>query len=331
MSNQLSNLLKKWFESREDTQWVLGTVYKTHGSAYRKAGSYMLINEQGQQFGLLSGGCLEADIVLNSRKVMEYGNTIMLVYDSTDQDDIAFQFGLGCGGKVYIMLQLITTDNDLGLCEVLELLKERQPGVYYQKIGTSQSYVKAVQGTLTHSSEIKLIENEEWLVTNILPEPHLLIVGGGVDAIPVVNIAKQLGWTVTLVDPRISNARREKFPTADFILRKIDENFILHAKKLHIEAVIVMSHSINIDADAIFKIQTLDLKYVGLLGPIHRFDEVLKKAGLTKTSLTTTISSPAGFDIGGQLPESIALSILSECHSFIYGKEKNIFSINKSE
>lgn len=324
----MSNLLNKWFESKDDTQWVLGTVYKTEGSAYRKAGSYMLINEQGQQFGLLSGGCLEADIVLNSRKVMEYENTVMLVYDSTDEDDIAFQFGLGCGGKVYIMLQLITTNNDLGLCEVLELLRERQPGVYYQKIGTNQSYVKTIQGTLTHSSEIELIDNEQWLVTNILPEPHILIIGGGVDAIPVVNIAKQLGWTVTLVDPRVSNARRENFPTADFVLRKIDENLISHVKKLRIEAVIIMSHSINIDADALFKIQTLDLKYVGLLGPIHRFDEVLKKAGLIKASLKTTISSPAGFDIGGQLPESIALSILSECHGFLYGKAKIISSFN---
>lgn len=329
MSNQLSNLLKIWFESKDDIQWVLGTVYKTQGSVYRKAGSYMLINEQGQQFGLLSGGCLESDIVLNSRKVMHYKNTVMLFYDSADQDDIAFQFGLGCGGKIYIMLQLITNKNDLGLSNLFKLLRKRRTGVYYQKIGDNHSYVKTGQGSLTQSSVIKLIENAEWLVTNILPEPHLLIVGGGVDTIPVVNIAKQLGWIVTLVDPRVANARKERFSNADFIIRKIDENLLSHANKLNINAAIIMSHSINIDADAILKIQSLDLKYVGLLGPIHRFSEVLKKAGLNKDSLKKNISSPAGFDIGGQLPESIALSILSECHGCLYGKSKIISSINK--
>ena len=324
MSNQLSDLLKIWFKSKDDTQWVLGTVYKTQGSAYRKAGSYMLINGQGQQYGLLSGGCLEADIVFNSRKVMQYENTVMLVYDSTDQDDITFQFGLGCGGKVYIMLQLITTKNDLGLCNVFKLLQERQTGIYYQKIGANNSYVETDSSVLIQSSKIKLIDNEQWLVTSIIPEPHLLVVGGGADAIPVVNIAKQLGWIVTLVDPRVAYARKEKFPIVDFVLRKIDEKLILHAKKLRIEAVIIMSHSVNIDSEALSKIQSLDLKYVGLLGPIHRFGEVLKKAGLPKASIKTTVSSPAGFDIGGQLPESIALSILSECHGFLYGKEKTI-------
>ena len=74
MSNQLNALLNTWADARDDTDWVLGTVYKTEGSAYRKAGAMMLINGYGQQFGLLSGGFLEADIVRNARKVMQTGN-----------------------------------------------------------------------------------------------------------------------------------------------------------------------------------------------------------------------------------------------------------------
>jgi xanthine/CO dehydrogenase XdhC/CoxF family maturation factor len=221
MSNQLSNLLRIWFKSKNNTQWVLGTVYKTQGSAYRKAGSYMLINGDGQQFGLLSGGCLEADIVLNSRKVMESEKSVLLVYDSNDEDDITFQFGLGCGGKVYVMLQLVTAKNDLDLYKVHELLQNRKTGTYYQKIGGNHSYVKKKASFSTRFSQIKLIDGEEWLITKILPEPHLLVVGGGVDAIPVVNIAKELGWIVTLVDPRVANARKEKFPFVDFILKKL--------------------------------------------------------------------------------------------------------------
>ncbi len=324
MSNQLSNLLRFWYTHRDNTLWVLGTVYKTVGSAYRKAGSYMLINGDGQQFGLLSGGCLEADIVLNSRKVMQFKKTSMLVYDSSDRDDITFQFGLGCGGKIYIMLQLITKENDLDLSNVFKVLQSRNTGSYYQKIGGDESYIKHEHHNQEKLSQIELINGEEWLITKILPEPHLLIFGGGVDAMPIITIAKELGWMVTLVDPRVANARREKFKIVDYILKKIDEDLILHSKKLRVDAAIIMSHSIDIDAEALLKIQNLDLKYVGLLGPYRRFTDVLKKAGLAKGSLKTTVSSPAGIDIGGQLPESIALSILSECHGMLHGKEKII-------
>ena len=45
--NNLSNLLNYWKASDEEVTWVLGTVYKTEGSAYRKAGAHMLINEYG--------------------------------------------------------------------------------------------------------------------------------------------------------------------------------------------------------------------------------------------------------------------------------------------
>ena len=69
--NNLSNLLNYWKASDKEVNWVLGTVYKTEGSAYRKAGAHMLINEYGDYYGLLSGGCLESDIVLNARKVMQ--------------------------------------------------------------------------------------------------------------------------------------------------------------------------------------------------------------------------------------------------------------------
>ena len=58
-----------------------------------------------------------------------------------------------------------------------------------------------------------------------------------------------------------------------------------------------------------------------MLGPSHRFARVLEAAELERTCLTTPVSSPAGLDIGGELPESIALSIVSECHAVLQGKQ----------
>ena len=84
MSNQLTTLLNAWKQGKDETDWVLGTIYKTEGSAYRKAGAMMLINGNGQQFGLLSGGCLEADIMRRARAVMQTQQGALLVYDAND-------------------------------------------------------------------------------------------------------------------------------------------------------------------------------------------------------------------------------------------------------
>ncbi len=73
MSNQLISLLQSWYPQRDAADWVLGTVYKTEGPCYRKAGAMMLLGSQGQQLGMLSGGCLESDIHRHSRQVMLSG------------------------------------------------------------------------------------------------------------------------------------------------------------------------------------------------------------------------------------------------------------------
>lgn len=86
MSNQLSALLQAWQDKRDDTEWVLGTVYRTTGSSYRKACA-MMINGFSQYFGMLSGGCLEADILRHARRVMQSGEVDRIRYDGSDEDD----------------------------------------------------------------------------------------------------------------------------------------------------------------------------------------------------------------------------------------------------
>ena len=76
------------------------------------------------------------------------------------------------------------------------------------------------------------------------------------------------------------------------------------------------------DAQALRSMQSIDLGYIGLLGPIHRRAEVLEKAGLTEDILRTHVSGPAGIHIQGEFPEEIALSILTECHMVLYKRRE---------
>jgi xanthine dehydrogenase accessory factor len=328
MTNHLSQALTHWFENKDQTQWVLGTIYKTEKSAYRKAGAMMLIDGFGQQYGLLSGGCLEADIKLNAKRVMQTGKSLLLTYDSQDEDDLAFQIGIGCGGVVHIILQPITAENDLGLSDLREALNNRRGGVYRQLIADKQApeatfdFNGPLQNfDIAQRSTLETQEGAEWLVTQIRPDPHLLVVGGGPDAMPVVEMAKRMGWYVSLVDPRAANARKEFFASADVIGREMGAELTQYAHESRIDAVVLMAHSVSLDAQALKDLHKVEsLKYLALLGPRHRHDTVLDEAGINWQDAIVPISGPAGLDIGGDLPEAIALSILSECHAALHGR-----------
>ncbi len=317
MSHQLRDLLAAWYP-RRDEDWVLGTVYKTEGSAYRKAGAFMLIDSLGQPYGMLSGGCLESDIVRNARRVLHSGEALLLRYDGSDEDDISFQLGIGCGGTVHIMLQPLLASDDLALSALHLSLQRREGGVYRQRIGGRETQFEPHVNQRTTRSVIEVRADGEWLSTPVTPPPHLLVVGGGIDVQPVVELAVVLGWDVSLADPRPANARPERFPSVGTTLRELGSPLVDYMSDASVDAVIIMSHNVELDAEALKCCQQVDLAYVALLGPRHRYRQVVEHSGLTDKALRTTVSAPAGLDIGGQLPESIALSMLAECHAVLH-------------
>jgi xanthine dehydrogenase accessory factor len=91
MANNLKQLLDIWYPQRDSQLWVLATVYKTESPSYPKSGAMMLFNDQGQQYALLSGGCLKADIQCQAAKVMRSQQSLTVCYDGSEEDDISFQ------------------------------------------------------------------------------------------------------------------------------------------------------------------------------------------------------------------------------------------------
>ena len=317
--NNLSNLLNYWKASDKEVNWVLGTVYKTEGSAYRKAGAHMLINEYGDYYGLLSGGCLESDIVLNARKVMQTKQSKTVVYDSFDEEGIAYKTGVGCGGKVYILLQNVTQSNRDVLGQIFSSLKRRVGGVFRQDISSNFMSFVEKPTPKPSSSYLEKFGDTESLLSFVSVDPHIMIFGGGLDAVPLVKFAKMLGWYVSVIDPRPANARLERFPSADFLGKSIDENLLKYARKAGVRGAVIMGHSIKLDSESLLFVQNLPLEYVGLLGPKKRFQEIRKLINLKKKDLRNPVFGPAGLNIGGNVPESIALSIISQCHEKFYG------------
>jgi xanthine dehydrogenase accessory factor len=319
MANRITQLLTYWTEDRDKHLWVLATIIQTDGSSYRKAGAMMLINDMGQYFGLLSGGCLESDIMRQARRCWDNKQNRIIEYDMREEEDLAWQLGIGCGGMVKILLQPVHADNDyLKLDEMSRHLELRQKVEYHQQIDEGfplNQVIPMMDLRQNITAHIRSNTKIDVFVQQLKPAPLLVVFGAGVDAKPVVSIAAELGWQVLLVDPRVGYAKVEFFPKASQIIRQSLATLHDVTWLRQIDAALILTHNIKLDAAALTLVQSSSAAYVGMLGPIHRTDRVLDIAMLTRKDLSKPLANPAGLRLGGELPESIALSMLSEVHA----------------
>jgi xanthine/CO dehydrogenase XdhC/CoxF family maturation factor len=66
----------------------------------------MLIGENGEMFGTVSGGCLEADVLERARQVLQTSAAQIFTYDTTAQEDSVFSLNMGCRGVIRICLSV---------------------------------------------------------------------------------------------------------------------------------------------------------------------------------------------------------------------------------
>jgi len=328
MNNHVNYLLSQWLPLKDKHKWVLGFIFKTEGSCYRKAGAMMLFSDAGHQLGILSGGCLESDIVKKAYRVMDDGVSRTAVYDDEDEEDIAFKLGVGCGGVVHLSLVALTQENQfLGLDEVSRLLSLGCGCVWETDVAGLQGQCEPIDTANHRPRKAQLIQRDSKDILSIvlLPPIHLLVIGGGFDATFMTQMAKAQGWTVSLWDPRPAQARVEHFPDVNYLVEDTDiDTLSVHIAQHRIQAAVLMSHHREIDAKALKLLSTQKLMYAAMLGPLHRKKEIMELAGLSDTSFCDYFASPAGFDIGGELPEHIALSVISQCHAVFHDKPAHL-------
>ena len=141
----------------------------------------------------------------------------------------------------------------------------------------------------------------------------------------MTKLASSQGYLVSLWDPRPAQARVEHFPEVNYLIDDpTTEGVRLHLNEHNIQAAVLMSHHREIDAKALQLLSMQSLTYTAMLGPVHRKQEIMDLAGLSDTNFTQYFASPAGFDIGGELPEHIALSVIAQCHAVFHTKPTHL-------
>jgi len=325
------DVLSAWQNHSPNSTWAMAIIVDCQGHSYRKRGAFSLVNQDGEQLGILSGGCLEADIRLMARKCISLNKVLTKEYDGRDETDASYQ--MGCGGIVWVkFIPLNDANNHLNLIEVLECLEQRESVRYGLDHGLAnsldhQSHLKSDHNSQNHnqlqSVDIRSYVNshhDAQLNVEIKPKIHLLICGGGKDVTPVCQFAKQLGWQVSVWDPRAAYANKNDLVNADTILKEPHSVLATFATKQKVNFAVLMSHSLELDAQALNTLAKTDIKHIALLGPKKRFEDVVAACGEDRSNIKPNLSGPAGLDIGGDLPTSIALSIVAKFHGIAFNK-----------
>ena len=320
MSNRFQDIVYQWHQQKDQFDWVLATIIQTKGSSYRKAGAHMMINSLGQAFGLLSGGCLEADLKRRARQCWATGQSQVVCYDMSDETDIAWQLGIGCGGMVRVLIQPIAQANQYHNLHLVHEMFTKNQAVCYQLSIDNVSINRCNELAEQHT---QFDEATQCFTSLIRAKPKLVVFGGGVDTLPLVSLAKTMAWDVTLIDSRSNYARPSVFKSVDTIINQPYQSLVKHPALIHCDAIVVMHHNIEHDAHAIALAQHSKATYLGLLGPKHRTERVFEQACLQDIHLRCPLTNPIGLDLGGDLPETIALSIVSQIQAHLSCTDAN--------
>lgn len=311
---------------------VMATIVEIEGSGYRREGTRMLISQNGEFTGAISGGCVEKEVWLQSAIVFKTNKAKLMTYDG--------RYRLGCEGTLYILIEPVEVKSSLlnSFLEFYKSYKTLQISCYYTK--TEKQSLGA--GSILHLNDenYKLKDSEPQgeiqglskFTQYIQPAKVLYIFGSEHDSVALSSIASIAGWDVTIVAHPLNEKDRTFFPDAERIIHILPEE--TGTLSFHCQtACILMSHSFSRDLAYLMELSKIDIPYIGLLGPHKRkaqlLDKLIELQPEVSEKFLDNIYGPVGLDIGAETPQEIAIAILAELQS-VFSKTEVDHLRNKS-
>lgn len=309
---------RRWLT--EHGQVALATVVSTWGSAPVPPGGQLVV-APGERFeGSVSGGCVEVDVLVEAADVMTTGKPKLLEYGVSDE--AAWRAGLACGGAIKIFVERLTRA-DIPAVETIIDAGERRRSILIvtpiadgaRRIHAADDECPAELAEFFSSGATSLVDTPDGqvVVQPLVPPVRVIIAGATHIGQVFAEMARLVGYSVTVVDPRPMFANAERFgagvsmpewPDGSFDELGLDER----------TAVVALTHAAHIDDEALAAALRSPCMYVGALGSrttnAKRLER-LKGRGFSDEQLKR-LHAPIGLNIGAKGPAEIAVSILAE-------------------
>jgi xanthine dehydrogenase accessory factor len=327
---------------------ALATLVNTRGTTPRKEGAKMLVGEGGRVLGSVTiGGCVDAQVIEESAAVLADQTPRLLELNLGDEE--AWEIGLTCGGTIEVFVEPVDlekpADATLAVYERLrqhaesggrgavltrlQAADETGPhngakmllldsGTREGTLGEAALDTAAVSqgaaaikagksGTLT-------VEGTRVFAEVFVPPSILLVVGAGHVAMPLVTLARVLGFKTVVVDGRPRFATRERFPDVDDLKIGIPSELVQDIPLVASTALVLVAHDYKYDLPVLLHALGTPVGYIGLLGSSRRGKailDLLREDGVTEDALAR-VHVPIGLDLGAQSAPEIALAVLAE-------------------
>jgi len=335
---------------QKNEPFALVIVVSSQGSTYRKPGALALVARNGTTQSVISGGCLEPALRDEAMHVISTDTSTSLLLDTSTDDDLIFGSGTGCRGRMRVLIIPVMPDNPHPVYKAIVSAHQMQQPVKLalainkHHCGNGMAWcgdqrwsfgdritdmdtlrnaaiaehtvISAIEDSISNS-----VQQPVTIATFIVEAPRrLFIIGAGVETPLVIRMARTLGWHTTLADHR--ETQLESFANeADESMCSRPLALSNDLKGTCFDAALIMSHNASIDLEGLQLLAPRAERYVGLLGPPARRDELLQQLTDTqRDQLSQRLHAPLGLRLGGDGPESLALSITAELqHCFHHG------------
>jgi len=292
-------------------QVTLGTIVKTWGSAPRPVGALVVVRDDGQVVGSVSGGCVEDDLIEKVRdKKLAKDLPQLVTYGVTNEE--ATRWGLPCGGTLQVVLEPVSDASGLGA--LLDTIGRQQ-------LVKRRLDMKTGRATLEPGQWQDALEFDGTTLSTVHgPRWRLILIGAGQLTQYLAEMARMLDYHVSVIEPREEYAAAWRVPGVP-LDRRMPDDVIAEANLDGHSAVVALTHDPKIDDLALMEALKSAAFYVGAIGSKKNNDARRKR--LVEFDLSDNeigrLRGPVGLYIGSKTPPEIAVAILAEMTAVRHG------------
>lgn len=338
---------------REGRRAARALLVEVEGSAPLPEGASMLIEEGGGVEGSITGGCVEGAVAQEALRVLSGEPPKQLTYGISDE--LAGTVGLACGGIVHVFvselgeaerpveeaaLEAVAAGRPVALATLLDgdAAGAEMALIAGEAVGSlgspllDQAVARDAAALLdqgvttvrrygpegeTHGTELGVH------VASFAAPPQMLIFGAIDFSAALSRIAAEVGYAVTICDPREAFVRSERFARSAEVRVAWPQDALAGRRLGPRDAILVFTHDSKLDEPALLAALGTEAGYVGALGSRRTTadrNRRLLEAGLDEAALSR-LHAPCGLDIGSSTPEEVAISVLAEIIAERTGRE----------